>query len=124
MNPKENEICVDNIRPENVRHLKFSLHFEDWTTQNDFRQGLLYIWTETLENDHFKEGCVTCSEPNQVWLCPLRSDKTVSRLARRKFSQKTNEQKLFFAFLLFTAKKPNSFIFWENLRRANLLTVF
>ena len=41
MNPKENEICVDNIRPENVRHLKFSLHFEDWTMENDLRQGHL-----------------------------------------------------------------------------------
>ena len=51
MNPKENEICVGNIRSENVRHLKFTLHFEDWTTQNDFRQGRLYILTETL--DHF-----------------------------------------------------------------------
>ena len=56
MNPKENEICVDNIRPENVRHVKFSLHFEDWTTQNDFRQGHLYIWTETLDTDHFHSG--------------------------------------------------------------------
>ena len=52
MNPKENEICVDNIRSENVRHLKFTLHFEDWTTQNEFRQGHLYIRTETL--DHFQ----------------------------------------------------------------------
>ena len=40
MNPKENEICVDNIRPENVRHLKFTLHFEDWTWENDFRQDI------------------------------------------------------------------------------------
>ena len=40
MNPQENEICVDNIRPENVRHLKFTLHFEDWTWENDFRQDI------------------------------------------------------------------------------------
>ena len=56
MNPQENEICVDNIRPENVRHLKFTLHFEDWTWENDFGQGLLYTWTETLDTDHFHSG--------------------------------------------------------------------
>ena len=56
MNPQENKICVDNIRPENVRHLKLTLHFEGWTMQNDRRQGHLYIWTETLDTDHFSSG--------------------------------------------------------------------
>ena len=41
-----------------------------------------------------------------------RSDKTKSRLARRKFFQKTNEQFCFvcFAFWVFTANDTNSFV--------------
>ena len=53
-----------------------------------------------------------------------RSDKTVSRLACHRFSQKMSKR-VFFAFLLLTAKKRfvGSFVFWDNLRCANLLTV-
>ena len=54
-----------------------------------------------------------------------RSDKTVSRLAWHRFSQKTNKLIcFFFAFLLFMAKKEiRLFVFWENLRRADLFSV-
>ena len=40
--------------------------------------------------------------------------------------KRTNEFGFFFAFSLFTAKKPHKFVrsfFWENLRCTNLLTV-
>ena len=49
-----------------------------------------------------------------------RSDKTISRFARRRFSQKMNKQNL----LLFAVKSKKSkkkivrsLVFWENLRR-------
>ena len=38
--------------------------------------------------------------------------------------QKQTDEFVLFAFLLFTAKKSNSSVFWENLRFANLLFDF
>ena len=71
------------------------------------------------------------------------SDRTISRLARHKFSQKPNEQIWFFCFTvqkylkleikisgfsyfrtaMAKEKQIFSFIFWENLWRTNLLSV-
>ena len=39
-------------------------------------------------------------------------------------SKKQTDEFVLFAFLLFTANKSNLFIFWENLRLANLLFDF
>ena len=58
---------------------------------------------------------------SSVW----RSDKTVSRLERHRFSQKNERMIFFFWFFAFHSKKKQilSFIFMENLQRANLLLV-
>ena len=58
-------------------------------------------------------------------LCTKGQIKPKAGLARRRFSQKTNEE--FDLFDVKSMKKQTkhicSFVFWENLQRANLLSV-
>jgi hypothetical protein len=57
--------------------------------------------------EHLEFGSYTKAAIMLELMLGSRSDKTVSRLARRRFFLKTNERtnNFFFAFLLFTAKK-------------------
>ena len=92
-------------------------HSELFKTKQKLRRKCLFVFKLAVTL-HGKRSFLD----SRIALHKWGSNKTVSRLACPRFSKEMNEwTNLFlFAFLIFTARKPN---FWEKLQSANLLMV-